>query len=49
MALTNTKFVFTLSTCIHDPNNHEKKMVGPKQIEIKLDGVRVLTDPKMVK
>ena len=27
----------------HDSANHEKKMVGPKQIEIKLDGVRVLT------
>ena len=27
----------------HDSANHEKKMVGPKQIEIKLDGVRVVT------
>ena len=27
----------------HDSANHEKKMTGPKQIEIKLDGVRVLT------
>ena len=27
----------------HDSANHEKKMVGPKQIEIKLDGVRVIT------
>ena len=27
----------------HDSANHEKKMVGSKQIEIKLDGVRVLT------
>ena len=27
----------------HDAANHEKKMVGNKQIEIKLDGVRVLT------
>ena len=27
----------------HDSANHEKKMTGPKQIEIKLDGVRVIT------
>jgi len=27
----------------HDSANHEKKMTGPKQIEIKLDGVRVVT------
>jgi len=27
----------------HDAANHEKKMTGEKQIEIKLDGVRVLT------
>jgi len=27
----------------HDSANHEKKMTGQKQIEIKLDGVRVLT------
>ena len=27
----------------HDSANHEKKMTGEKQIEIKLDGVRVLT------
>ena len=27
----------------HDSANHEKKMVGQKQIEIKLDGVRVVT------
>ena len=27
----------------HDSANHEKKMVGKKQIEIKLDGVRVIT------
>jgi DNA ligase-1 len=26
----------------HDATNHEKKMIGKKQIEIKLDGVRVL-------
>jgi len=34
--------VFTCSLA-HDSANHEKKMVGKKQIEIKLDGVRVLT------
>ena len=27
----------------HDSANHEKKMIGEKQIEIKLDGIRVLT------
>lgn len=27
----------------HDAANHEKKLMGTKQIEIKLDGVRVLT------
>ena len=26
----------------HDSANHEKKMIGKKQIEVKLDGVRVL-------
>jgi DNA ligase-1 len=32
-------------TCMlaHDSANHEKKMQGKKQIEIKLDGVRVIT------
>jgi DNA ligase 1 len=32
-------------TCMlaHDSANHEKKMAGKKQIEIKLDGVRVIT------
>ena len=34
--------VFTCSLA-HDSANHEKKMVGEKQIEIKLDGVRVIT------
>lgn len=34
--------VFTCSLA-HDSLKHEKKMVGKKQIEIKLDGVRVLT------
>ena len=33
--------VFTCSLA-HDSANHEKKMVGKKQIEVKLDGVRVL-------
>jgi len=30
----------------HDSANHEKKMVGKKQIEVKLDGVRVLAVSK---
>ena len=34
--------VFTCQLA-HDSANHEKKMTGKKQIEIKLDGVRVLT------
>src|SRR6056300_1442857 len=34
--------VFTCSLA-HDSAKHEKKMIGKKQIEIKLDGVRVLT------
>ena len=39
------KYIVPTFTCqlAHDSANHEKKMVGPKQIEIKLDGVRVLT------
>jgi DNA ligase 1 len=34
--------VFTCQLA-HDSANHEKKMTGEKQIEVKLDGVRVLT------
>ena len=34
--------VFTCALA-HDSTKHEKKMVGEKQIEIKLDGVRVIT------
>ena len=34
--------VFTCQLA-HDSANHEKKMTGKKQIEVKLDGVRVLT------
>ena len=34
--------VFTCSLA-HDSAKHEKKMIGKKQIEIKLDGVRVIT------
>ena len=34
--------VFTCQLA-HDSANHEKKMIGKKQIEIKLDGVRVIT------
>ena len=39
------KYMVPVFTCqlAHESANHEKKMVGPKQIEIKLDGVRVLT------
>ena len=39
------KYKVPVFTCqlAHDSANHEKKMVCPKQIEIKLDGVRVLT------
>ena len=39
------KYMVPVFTCqlAHDSANHEKKMFGPKQIEIKLDGVRVLT------
>ena len=34
--------IFTCALA-HDSAKHEKKMKGPKQIEIKLDGVRVIT------
>jgi len=39
------KYSIPTFTCslAHDSANHEKKMVGKKQIEIKLDGVRVIT------
>ena len=39
------KYSIPTFTCslAHDSANHEKKMIGKKQIEIKLDGVRVLT------
>jgi DNA ligase-1 len=41
----NGKYSVPTFTCslAHDSANHEKKMVGKKQIEIKLDGVRVIT------
>ena len=40
-----SKYSIPTFTCslAHDSANHEKKMVGKKQIEIKLDGVRVIT------
>jgi DNA ligase-1 len=41
-AAPGTVPVFTCSLA-HDSAKHEKKMVGKKQIEIKLDGVRVIT------
>ena len=39
------KYAIPVFSCplAHDSANHEKKMIGKKQIEIKLDGVRVLT------
>jgi len=39
------QYSIPIFTCplAHDSANHEKKMVGKKQIEIKLDGVRVIT------
>ncbi len=39
------KYAIPIFCCplAHDSANHEKKMIGKKQIEIKLDGVRVLT------
>ena len=39
------KYAIPIFSCplAHDSANHEKKMRGEKQIEIKLDGVRVLT------
>ena len=38
-------YIIPTFTCqlAHDSANHEKKMSGTKQIEIKLDGVRVIT------
>ena len=41
----DNKYAIPVFTCplAHDSANHEKKMVGKKQIEIKLDGVRVIT------
>ena len=40
--------VFTCALA-HDSLKHEKKMTGKKQIEIKLDGVRVITISKATK
>jgi len=39
------KYAIPIFSCplAHDSANHEKKMIGKKQIKIKLDGVRVLT------
>ncbi|MDA9683518.1 ATP-dependent DNA ligase [Prochlorococcus sp. AH-736-P10] len=39
------KYAIPIFSCplAHDSANHEKKMIGKKQIEIKLDGVRVIT------
>ena len=39
------QYAIPVFTCplAHDSANHEKKMVGKKQVEVKLDGVRVIT------
>ena len=39
------QYSIPIFTCplAHDSANHEKKMIGKKQVEVKLDGVRVLT------
>jgi len=40
-----SQYSIPIFTCplAHDSANHEKKMIGKKQIEVKLDGVRVIT------
>ena len=40
-----SQYSIPIFTCplAHDSANHEKKMIGKKQVEVKLDGVRVLT------
>ena len=39
------QYLIPIFTCplAHDSANHEKKMIGKKQVEVKLDGVRVIT------
>ena len=39
------QYSIPIFTCplAHDSANHEKKMIGKKQVEVKLDGVRVIT------
>ena len=39
------QYAIPIFTCplAHDSANHEKKMIGKKQVEVKLDGVRVIT------
>jgi DNA ligase-1 len=41
----NSKFLIEVFTCqlAHDSNNHQSKIAGRKQLEDKLDGVRVIT------
>ena len=41
----NTKYVIPVFSCqlAHDSTNHEEKVAGKKLIEVKLDGVRVIT------
>ena len=45
VAVDYPKYAIPVFECqlAHDSANHEKKMTGKKQIEVKLDGVRVLT------
>ena len=42
--MSESKYMIPVFACslAHDSANHEKKMTGKKQIEVKLDGVRVL-------
>lgn len=45
VAIKFPQYAVPVFTCqlAHDSANHEKKMSGKKQIEVKLDGVRVIT------
>ena len=45
VAKTFPQYAIPVFTCplAHDSANHEKKMIGKKQVEVKLDGVRVIT------
>ena len=43
--LSKDKYIIPVFSCMlaHDSNNHEKKLVGEKLVDYKLDGVRVIT------